>query len=78
MKKYSEEIVRYDAVNDEGKYCEVLERITLERTVQDDGSLGEPVVFHRRFDLRTGEPLSRLGDDEFEVDETGGRLKLQR
>lgn len=78
MKKYSEEIVRYDSVNDEGKYYEILERITYERVEQSDGSLGEPSVFTRRFDLQTGEPLTRLGEDEFEGDETGVRLKLQR
>jgi hypothetical protein len=78
MKKYSEEIVRYDAINDEGRFCEILERITYERVQQPDGSLGEPSVFHRRYDLQTGEPLTRLGDDEFEVDATGVRLQLQR
>ena len=55
-RKYSEEIVRYPAVNDEGRTCEILERITWGREVQADGSLGEPELVNRRFDLKTGEP----------------------
>jgi len=78
MKKYSEQIVRYDAINDEGRFCEVLERITLERVQQLDGSLGEPTVFNRRFDLQTGEPLTRIDDVEFEVNATGARVQLQQ
>lgn len=77
-RKYSEEIVRYDAVNNEGWPCEILERITYERVEQPDGSLGQPTVFTRRFDLQTGEPLHRLADGEFEVQATGARLQLQR
>ena len=61
----------------EGKPREILERITFERTVGDDGSLSEPVVVNRRFDLRTGEVLNRLSDTEFEEDETGARLHLR-
>jgi hypothetical protein len=71
---YSEKIIRHAAVNDEGKACEILERITFERPADS----GEPVVINRRFDLQTGEPLCRLGDDEFEVEATGARLRLQR
>lgn len=78
MKKYSEEIVRYEAVDEEGYAREILERITYERIQQGDGSLGQPTVFNRRFDLQTGEPLKRLGDGEFEVEKTGARLQLQR
>jgi hypothetical protein len=78
MKKYSEEIVRYEAIDDEGYRREILERITWERVLLADGTLGEPSVFNRRFDLQTGEPLNRLGDGEFEVEATGARLQLQR
>lgn len=78
MKEYSEEIVRYEAIDNEGYRREILERITYERMQQADGSLGEPVVFNRRFDLQTGEPLNRLGESEFEVQESGARLQLQR
>ncbi len=77
MKKYSEQIIRHQAINDEGRFCEVLERITLEMEQQTDGSLGEASVFNRRFDLRTGEPLIRLSDTEFEDSATGARLRLQ-
>jgi hypothetical protein len=71
---YSEKIIRYQAITDEGKACEILERITLERVA----GAAEPTVINRRFDLQTGEPLCRLGDDEFEVESTGARLRLQR
>lgn len=74
--KYSEEIVRLPAKTAEGKPCEILERITLCREIHDDGSLGEPTVVNRRFDLRTGERVNHLGEDDFEVDETGDRLKI--
>lgn len=77
MKKYSEEVIRYPAVTAEGKSCEILERITLEREVREDGSLTEPVVVNRRFDLRTGELLVRVGDREFEDDETGAKIFLR-
>lgn len=76
-KKYSEQIVRYPARTQDGKPCEILERITLARELMTDGSLGEPQVFNRRFDLRTGERLNRLGDTEFEIDGAGIRLHLQ-
>jgi hypothetical protein len=71
---YSEKIVRHAAVNDDGKACEILERITFERRLDEP----HPVVINRRFDLQTGEPLCRLGEDEFEVEATGARLRLQR
>jgi len=77
MKKYSEEINRYAAVTAEGKPCEVLERITYERVVGEDGSLSEPVVVNRRFDLNTGELLVRLNGTEFEDDETGAKITLR-
>ena len=76
VKKYSEQVQRYRAVTADGKSCEILERITLEREQQPDGSLGEPRVFHRRFDLRTGERVNRLGETEFEIDDSGVRLRL--
>ncbi len=46
--------------------------------MQADGSLGEPVVVNRRFDLRTGERVNHLGGDDFELDDGGGRLKARR
>jgi hypothetical protein len=77
MKKYSEEIIRYAAVTGEGKPCEVLERVTIERVVGEDGSLSEPVVVNRRFDLKTGELLVRLTETEFADDETGAKITLR-
>jgi hypothetical protein len=77
MKKYSEEIIRYAAVTAEGKPCEVLERVTFERVVGEDGSLSEPVVVNRRFDLKTGELLVRLGERDFVDDETGAKITLR-
>jgi len=77
MKKYSEQIIRYPAVTAEGKPCEVLERITYERVVDEEGSLSEPVVVNRRFDLKTGELLVRLGEREFADDETGAKITLR-
>lgn len=77
-KKYSEQIFRYPAVTAAGKPCEVLERVTFEHEEREDGSLGEPAEVARRYDLRTGERLHRLSDTEFEDDETGDRLLLQR
>jgi hypothetical protein len=76
--KYSEEIVRLPALTAEGKPCEILERITLCREVRDDGSLGEPTVVNRRFDLRTGERVNHIGGDEFELDDTGDRIKVRQ
>jgi hypothetical protein len=77
MKKYSEELVRYPAVTAEGKSCEILERITHEREVREDGSLTEPVVVNRRYDLKTGEVLVRLNETEFAEDETGAKVTLR-
>jgi hypothetical protein len=76
VKKYSEEIHRYAAVNDEGQPCEILERVTLGQEQLADGGLGAPEILMRRFDLRTGERLNRLSADEFEDDLTGARLRL--
>ncbi len=76
MKKYSEEILRYPAVTEEGKPCEILERVTYGRPVLEDGSLGEAEVVNRRFDLRTGEPLDRVSDTEFVDQNSGARLQL--
>lgn len=77
MKKYSEDIRRHAAIYADGRPCEILERITWERAQQPDGSPGEANLFSRRYDLRTGERLNRLGDAEFEVDGSGLRLHLQ-
>jgi hypothetical protein len=74
--KYSEEIVRRQALDEEGRRCEILERITYGRAVQQDGSLGEPEVVTRRFDLRTGERVNHLGGDEYELDGTGAKLMI--
>lgn len=76
MKKYSEKVVRYAARTAEGKPCEVLERVTYEHAVQADGSLGEGMVFNRRFDLRTGERLNRISDTEFADDDSGAVVRL--
>lgn len=76
--KYSEQIVRLPALTSDGKRCEILERITLGREIQHDGSLGEPTVVNRRFDLKTGERVNHLGEGDFEVDETGDRLTAER
>jgi hypothetical protein len=78
LKKYSEELLRHPALSADGKPCEILERITWEYAVQPDGSPGETSVFNRRFDLRTGERVNRLGEAEFEIDGSGLRLHLQR
>lgn len=77
MKKYSEELIRHPATTADGKACEVLERITLEREVREDGSLSEATVVNRRYDLKTGELLNRLGEREFEDDETGAKVYLR-
>ena len=77
-KKYSEELLRYPAQNSEGKPREILERITWGRAVLADGSLGEPELVNRRYDLQTGERLNRLSDEEFADDETGEVIRLQR
>ncbi len=73
--KYSEQVIRFPARDAEGQQYEILERITFSREVQADGSLGEPVMVNRRFDLRTGERVNHLGGDDFELDHTGDKLK---
>lgn len=77
MKKYSEEIRRHVAVDAEGEPREILERITWEREHPADASPGEATLFNRRYDLRTGERVNRLGETEFEIDGSGLRLRLQ-
>ncbi len=76
MQRYSEEIIRYDALNEEGKPCQILERITYERLAGEGADPARLIVVNRRFDLRTGECLSRLSDTEFQQDETGARVHL--
>jgi hypothetical protein len=78
MKKYSEELIRHPALNEDGKPCEILERVTFERAVLADGALGEPTVINRRFDLRTGERVNRVSETQFVDDISGARLQLQR
>ncbi len=76
MQKYSEEVIRHPAVNEEGKPCEILERVTFERQPGQDA--GQRVVVNRRYDLRTGERLIRLDDNEFQEDESGAKVRLHR
>jgi hypothetical protein len=76
--KYSEEVRRFAALDEDGKPCEILERVTYGREELADGTLGEASVANRRFDLKTGERVHRLSDDEFENDLTGAKLQLQR
>ena len=77
-KKYSEELIRYPAIDADGKPCEILERITFARTVGSDGRLkGRPKEINRRYDLKTGERLLRVSDSEFAEDETGARVTLR-
>lgn len=78
MKKYSEEVIRHPAFDEEGRPCEILERVTFERPVLADGLLGEAAVINRRFDLRTGERVNQVGETEFVDDLSGARLRLQR
>ncbi len=74
MHPFSEQVIRHQALDEEGKPREILERITYKR----EAGGAEPVVVNRRYDLRTGERLDRLNDIEFEDVETGARLQLQR
>jgi len=76
--KYHEEILRHPALTAEGKPCEILERLTFERSVQADGTLSDARQINRRFDLRTGERVNHLGDDDYELDLTGDRLRTVR
>lgn len=78
MSKYSEEILRHAAVKPDGSPCEILERITWEVQYGEDGTAQARRLFNRRFDLKTGERVNRLGEDQFEVDVSGLRLHLQR
>jgi hypothetical protein len=71
---YSEKLIRHRALDEEGKPREILERVTYERR---SGTV-QPVEVNRRYDLRTGEPLLRLSETEFEDQESGARLHLQR
>ena len=76
--KYHEEMLRHPAITAEGKPCEILERLTFERSVQADGTLSDARQINRRFDLRTGERVNHLGDDDYELDLTGDRLRRVR
>jgi hypothetical protein len=77
-KKYTEELFRYPAVNEDGKPCEVIERITYARTIGRDGRpKGRPTEVNRRWDLKTGERLHKLSDTEFMDDESGARITLK-
>ncbi len=76
--KFSEEIIRHQALTEEGKSCEILERITFERQAGEGNVSGQLAVVNRRYDLRTGERVNRLSETEFEEDDTGVRLRLQR
>jgi len=76
--KYHEEILRHPALTAEGKPCEILERLTFERSVQADGTLSDARQINRRFDLRTGERVNPLGGDDYELDLTGDRLRTVR
>lgn len=78
QKKYTEELIRYPALDADGRPCEIIERITFARTVGSDGRLkGRPKEINRRFDLKTGERLLRISDTEFADDETGARITLR-
>jgi hypothetical protein len=77
MKKYSEQIIRHQAIAEDGRACEILERITYERAERDDGGLAEPTEVSRRYDLRTGERVNRLSELEFRDDLNGTLLRLQ-
>ncbi len=77
-KKYTEELFRYPAINEDGKPCEVIERVTYARTIGRDGrAKGRPKEVNRRWDLKTGERLHKLGDTLFVEDETGARITLK-
>jgi hypothetical protein len=76
--RYHEEIHRHPARTADGKPCEILERVTFERTVRADGSLSEARQVNRRFDLKTGERVNHLGGDDYALDLTGDRLQILR
>jgi hypothetical protein len=77
LKKYNEEIRRHAAVDVDGEPREILERVTWELEQLPDGTPAAATLFNRRYDLRTGERVNRLGDTEFEIDGSGIRLRLQ-
>jgi hypothetical protein len=78
QKKLTEEVLRYPALNADGKPCEILERITFERTIGKDGrARGKAKEINRRYDLKTGERVHRVSDPEFADDEPGARLTLR-
>jgi hypothetical protein len=76
--KYHEEVHRHPARTADGKSCEILERVTFERSVRADGSLSEARQINRRFDLKTGERVNHLGGDDYELDLTRERLQVHR
>ena len=73
-KKYSETVIRHAARTEDGKPCEILERLTFESERMPDGGWGEPRQINQRFDLRTGQRVNHLGGDRFEVDVSGEGL----
>jgi hypothetical protein len=78
QKKFTEELLRYPALDANGKPCEILERITFERTIGKDGrAKGRTKEISRRYDLKTGERVHRVSDTEFADDESGARLTLR-
>jgi hypothetical protein len=78
QKKNSEEVNRFPASTAEGKPCEILERVTFARTIGSDGrAKGRLTEVARRYDLKTGERLIRVSDNEFADDETGHRITLR-
>jgi hypothetical protein len=77
MQKYYEEILRHRAVTDEGKPCEILERVTWERELDASGAQVGAKEVNRRYDMRTGERMNRISATEFQDDESGARVQLQ-
>jgi hypothetical protein len=78
-KKYTEELFRHSAVTEEGKPCEVIERVTWAHTIGSNGRpRGRPKQINRRWDLKTGERLHKLSDTLFVEDETGARITLTK
>ena len=73
--KYHEQVHRHAAVMPDGRPCEILERVTFERTVGPDGSLSEAREVNRRFDLKTGERVNHIAGDEFQLDLEGVTLR---
>ena len=73
-KKYSETVIRHAAQTEDGRDCEILERLTFESEQLPDGNWSEPRQVNQRFDLRTGERVNRIEGDRFELDLTGQPL----